>query len=42
MQLDQNRFQSLLAENKMASEKLDAGIKTFCADIEKLESLLLS
>jgi transaldolase len=42
MQLDQNRFQSLLAENKMASEKLDEGIKTFCADIEKLESLLLS
>jgi transaldolase len=29
-----------LAKNPMASEKLSEGIKTFCADIEKLEVLL--
>lgn len=39
--LDQTRFQNLLAENAMASQKLDEGIKTFCSDIEKLEALLL-
>ena len=33
-------FENELAKNPMASEKLSEGIKTFCADIEKLEVLL--
>ena len=39
--LDQTAFQNLLAENAMASEKLQEGINAFCADIEKLEALLI-
>ena len=38
--LDQAHFENELAKNPMASEKLSEGIKTFCADIEKLEVLL--
>ncbi len=41
LNLDQARFGKLLAENAMASEKLQEGIKAFCADIEKLEALLI-
>lgn len=41
LSLDQTTFQNLLAENAMASEKLQEGISAFCADIEKLEALLL-
>ncbi len=40
MQLNQLSFENDLAKNAMASEKLSEGIKTFCADIEKLEVLL--
>ncbi len=40
MQLNQLSFKNDLAKNAMASEKLSEGIKTFCADIEKLEVLL--
>lgn len=40
--LDQVSFQNEFAKNAMASEKLSEGIKTFCADIEKLEVLLTS
>jgi transaldolase len=39
--LNQTTFQTLLAENTMASEKLQEGINAFCADIEKLEALLI-
>ncbi len=38
--LDQTTFQNRLAENAMAFEKLQEGIHAFCADIEKLETLL--
>jgi transaldolase len=38
--LDQAHFENELAKNPMASEKLSEGIKTFCADIEKLEVVL--
>ena len=41
LNLDQARFGKLLAENAMATEKLQEGIKAFCADIEKLEALLI-
>jgi transaldolase len=41
IQIDRITFQNQLAKNKMAFEKLDEGIKTFCADSEKLEALLL-
>jgi transaldolase len=39
--LNQTTFQTLLAENTMASDKLQEGINAFCADIEKLEALLI-
>jgi transaldolase len=38
--LDQAHFENELAKNPMASGKLSEGIKTFCADIEKLEVVL--
>jgi transaldolase len=41
LNLNQITFQNLLAENAMASEKLQEGISAFCADIEKLEALLI-
>ncbi|BEI41092.1 transaldolase [Polynucleobacter sp. HIN9] len=41
LNLDQARFQTLLTENTMAFEKLQEGIQAFCADIEKLEALLV-
>ena len=41
LNLNQMTFQNLLAENAMASEKLQEGISAFCADIEKLEALLI-
>ena len=41
LHLDQARFGKLLAENAMAFEKLQEGIQAFCADIEKLEALLI-
>ncbi|WP_108508505.1 transaldolase [Polynucleobacter acidiphobus] len=41
LNLDQASFGKLLAENAMASEKLQEGIRAFCADIEKLEALLI-
>ena len=41
LHLDQARFGKLLAENAMAFEKLQEGIQAFCADIEKLEALLV-
>ena len=41
LNLDQASFGKLLAENTMASEKLHEGIAAFCADIEKLEALLI-
>ena len=41
LNLDQARFQTLLTENTMAFEKLQEGIQAFCADIEKLEALLI-
>ena len=41
LNLDQASFGKLLAENTMASEKLQEGIHAFCADIEKLEALLI-
>jgi transaldolase len=41
LNLDQARFGKLLAENVMASQKLQEGIHAFCADIEKLEALLI-
>ncbi|NBP18975.1 MAG: transaldolase [Burkholderiaceae bacterium] len=40
LNLDQATFGNLLADNAMASEKLQEGINAFCADIEKLEALL--
>ncbi len=39
--LNQTTCQTLFAENTMASEKLQEGINAFCADIEKLEALLI-
>ncbi|NCX65934.1 MAG: transaldolase [Burkholderiaceae bacterium] len=41
LNLDQASFGKLLAENTMASEKLQEGIHAFCTDIEKLEALLI-
>lgn len=41
LNLNQASFGKLLAENTMASEKLHEGIAAFCADIEKLEALLI-
>lgn len=41
LNLNQATFGKLLAENTMASEKLQEGIHAFCADIEKLEALLI-
>lgn len=40
LNLDQATFGNLVADNAMASEKLQEGINAFCADIEKLEALL--
>jgi len=40
IELNRDRFHQLLNADPMASEKLSEGIKTFCADIEKLEALL--
>ena len=41
LNLNQASFGKLLTENTMASEKLHEGIAAFCADIEKLEALLI-
>ncbi len=41
LNLDEAKFRKLLAENAMAFEKLQEGIQAFCADIEKLEALLV-
>ena len=41
LNLDPASFEKLLAENTMASEKLQEGIHAFCTDIEKLEALLI-
>ncbi|MEY3261635.1 MAG: transaldolase [Pseudomonadota bacterium] len=41
LNFNQASFGKLLAENTMASEKLHEGIAAFCADIEKLEALLI-
>jgi transaldolase len=41
LNLDPASFGKLLAENTMASEKLQEGIHAFCTDIEKLEALLI-
>jgi transaldolase len=41
LNLNQASFGKLLAENTMASEKLQEGIHAFCTDIEKLEALLI-
>ncbi|NCV94187.1 MAG: transaldolase [Burkholderiaceae bacterium] len=41
LNLNQASFGKLLAENTMASEKLQEGIHAFCTAIEKLEALLI-
>ena len=41
LNLNQASFGKLLTENTIASEKLHEGIAAFCADIEKLEALLI-
>ena len=41
LNLDQASFGKLLAENTMASKKLQEGIHAFCTDIEKLEAMLI-
>ncbi|MFM9113260.1 MAG: transaldolase family protein, partial [Polynucleobacter victoriensis] len=39
---DEKSFRYQLNQDAMATEKLSEGIRLFCADIEKLEKLLLA
>jgi len=40
--LDQETFHTQLKANAMASQKLEEGISSFCADAIKIEDLLKS